>query len=61
VTLAAAPHAQDRGTLIGSVFYTTKNQANSLDTFFGAEAGQLGFFVNQVPSFYNPWGSCILI
>jgi L-asparaginase len=37
---------------IGSAFYTTKNNANSLDTFFSTEAGQLGFFINQVPYFY---------
>lgn len=37
---------------IGSAYYTTKNNANSLDTFFSTEAGQLGFFINQVPYFY---------
>jgi L-asparaginase len=37
---------------IGSAFYTTKNNANSLDTFYSTEAGQLGFYINQVPYFY---------
>lgn len=58
VTLAVSQNARDRGTMItlsdriGSAFYTTKNNANSLDTFFSTEAGQLGFFINQVPYFY---------
>ncbi|PSN62144.1 L-asparaginase [Corynespora cassiicola Philippines] len=58
VTLAASPNARDRGTMItlndriGSAFYTTKNNANSLDTFFSQEAGQLGVFINQVPYFF---------
>ncbi|KAF2020016.1 L-asparaginase [Aaosphaeria arxii CBS 175.79] len=58
VTLAASPAGIGRGTMItlndriGSAFYTTKNNANSLDTFFSTEAGQLGFFINQVPYFY---------
>ncbi|KAJ4301667.1 hypothetical protein N0V90_003760 [Kalmusia sp. IMI 367209] len=58
VTLAVSENAKDRGTMItlndriGSAFYTTKNNANSLDTFFSTEAGQLGFFINQVPYFY---------
>lgn len=26
--------------------------ANSLDTFYSTEAGQLGFYINQVPYFY---------
>ncbi|KAK5943440.1 hypothetical protein PMZ80_004447 [Knufia obscura] len=58
VTLAASPNALGRGTMItlndriGSAFYTTKNNANSLDTFYSTEAGQLGFFINQVPYFY---------
>jgi len=37
---------------IGSAFYTTKMNANSLDTFYSTEAGQLGFYINQVPYFY---------
>ncbi|KAF2829372.1 L-asparaginase [Ophiobolus disseminans] len=58
VTLAASPAAHNRGTMvvlndrIGSAFYTTKNNANTLDTFFSTEAGQLGVFVNQVPFFF---------
>jgi len=58
VTLACSPSAVGRGGMItlndriGSAFYTTKNNANSLDTFYSTEAGQLGFFINQVPYFY---------
>lgn len=48
VTLAASPAGRNRGAMvvlndrIGSAFYTSKNNANSLDTFFSTEAGQLG-------------------
>ncbi|PPJ56384.1 hypothetical protein CBER1_00668 [Cercospora berteroae] len=58
VTLATSANAMGRGAMIslndriGSAFYTTKNNANSLDTFFSTEAGQLGFFINQVPYFH---------
>lgn len=58
VTLAASPAGRDRGTMIvlndriGSAFYTTKNNANTLDTFSSTEAGQLGVFINQVPFFF---------
>lgn len=58
VTLATSPNARGRGAMIvlndriGSAYYTTKNNANSLDTFYSTEAGQLGFFINQVPYFY---------
>ncbi|KAF1936472.1 L-asparaginase [Clathrospora elynae] len=58
VTLAGSPAGRDRGTMIvlndriGSAFYTTKNNANTLDTFFSTEAGQLGVFINQVPFFF---------
>ncbi|KAF2265741.1 L-asparaginase [Lojkania enalia] len=58
VTLAASPAGRNRGTMItlndriGSAFYTTKNNANTLDTFFSTEAGQLGVFINQVPYFF---------
>ncbi|KAJ4989162.1 L-asparaginase 1 [Stagonosporopsis vannaccii] len=58
VVLAGSPAGRDRGTMIvlndriGSAFYTTKNNANSLDTFSSTEAGQLGVFVNQVPYFF---------
>lgn len=56
--LAGSPAGRNRGTMIvlndriGSAFYTTKNNANSLDTFSSTEAGQLGVFVNQVPYFF---------
>lgn len=66
VTLASSAKARGRGTMvtlndrIGSAYVTTKNNANSLDTFYSTEAGQLGFFINQVPYFYfepaNPIG-----
>ncbi|KAF2836987.1 L-asparaginase [Patellaria atrata CBS 101060] len=58
VTLAISPNAKGRGAMItlndriGSAFYTTKNNANSIDTFYSMEAGQLGFFINQVPFFF---------
>lgn len=58
VTLATSPNARGRGAMIvlndriGSAYYTTKNNANSVDTFYSTEAGQLGFFINQVPYFY---------
>ncbi|KAF2188075.1 L-asparaginase [Zopfia rhizophila CBS 207.26] len=58
VTLAASPAGRNRGIMItlndriGSAFYTTKNNANTLDTFFSTEAGQLGIFINQVPYFF---------
>ncbi|KAF9639403.1 putative l-asparaginase protein [Lasiodiplodia theobromae] len=53
VSLAASEKAQGRGVMIalndriGSAFYTQKNNANSLDTFYATEQGQLGFFINQ--------------
>ncbi|KAF4304447.1 putative l-asparaginase protein [Botryosphaeria dothidea] len=58
VSLAASEKARGRGVMIalndriGNPFYTTKNNANSLDTFFATEQGQLGFFINQVPYFF---------
>jgi len=58
VTLAASPAGRNRGTMIvlndriGSAFYTTKNNANTLDTFSSTEAGQLGVFIDQVPYFF---------
>lgn len=58
VTLAASPEARGRGTLIvlndrvGSAFYTSKTNANALDTFKGPEQGYLGFFLNSKPLFY---------
>ncbi|KAI1385603.1 L-asparaginase [Hypoxylon trugodes] len=65
VTLAADPDARGRGTMIvlndriGTAFYTTKTNANSLDTFKAVEQGYLGFFINIKPKFYFapalPW------
>ncbi|KAF2032659.1 L-asparaginase [Setomelanomma holmii] len=61
VALATSPTGRDRGTMIvlndriGSAFYTTKNNPNTLDTFFSTKAGQLGIFINQVTFFlYAP-------
>ncbi|USP75933.1 L-asparaginase 2-4 [Curvularia clavata] len=61
VKLAGSPAGRNRGTMIvlndriGSAFYTTKMNANTLDTFYSTEAGQLGVFINQVPYFfYHP-------
>ncbi|KAL7619709.1 hypothetical protein AAE478_010251 [Parahypoxylon ruwenzoriense] len=58
VTLAADPDARGRGTMIilndriSNAFFTTKSNANSLDTFRAAEQGFLGFFINIKPKFY---------
>lgn len=58
VTLAASPAAKGRGVLvalndrIGSAWYTTKSNANMLDTFKAVEQGFLGFFLNIKPFFY---------
>ena len=47
LSLTFAAHSR-----IGSAFYTSKYNANALDTFHSTEAGQLGFFINQLPYFY---------
>ncbi|KAF8246954.1 L-asparaginase [Wilcoxina mikolae CBS 423.85] len=58
VTLAASPKAQNRGAMIvlndriGSAYYTSKTNSNSLDTFQAVDAGFLGNFVGVVPRFY---------
>ncbi|KAI2603590.1 L-asparaginase [Hypoxylon fragiforme] len=58
VTLAADPDARGRGTMIvlndriSNAYYTTKSNANSLDTFRAVEQGFLGFFINIKPKFY---------
>ncbi|KAF8541078.1 putative L-asparaginase 2 [Trichophaea hybrida] len=58
VTLAASPKAQNRGAMIvlndriGSAYYTSKTNSNSLDTFQAVDAGFLGNFVDVVPRFY---------
>ncbi|KAJ5994878.1 hypothetical protein N7481_001855 [Penicillium waksmanii] len=36
---------------IGSAYTTTKNNANSLDTFYATEQGQVDFFIGQVDFF----------
>lgn len=58
VTLAASPDAVGRGAMvvlndrIASAWYTTKTNANSLDTFKAVEQGYLGYFSNILPKFY---------
>lgn len=58
VTLAANPAAKGRGAMlvlndrIASAYYTTKSNANMLDTFKAVEQGFLGFFLNIKPFFY---------
>lgn len=58
VTLAAAPQAQNRGTMvvlndrIASGFYITKTNATVIDTFKSAEQGYLGAFIGGTPKFY---------
>lgn len=58
VTLAGDPNAKGRGTMIvlndriANAYYTTKSNANSLDTFRAFEQGFLGFFINIKPIFY---------
>jgi L-asparaginase len=58
VTLAAAPQAQNRGTMvvlndrIASGFYITKTNSLMIDTFKAAEQGYLGAFVGGAPKFY---------
>lgn len=61
VTLAGAPAARGRGGMvvlndrIASSWYTTKTNANALDTFQAREQGFLGYFIDIKPVFYyNP-------
>lgn len=57
VAVAAAPEARGRGVMIvmndriGSARYTTKSDANSVDTFKPVGGGYLGTLVNQQPIF----------
>ncbi|MFJ4143241.1 type II asparaginase [Pseudomonas sp. NPDC089734] len=57
VTVAASPEARGRGVMIvlndriGSARYTTKSDANALDTFKSVGSGYLGTLVNQQPLF----------
>lgn len=58
VTLAGSPSARGRGGMvvlndrIASSWYTTKTNANALDTFKSYEMGFLGFFIDIQPIFY---------
>ncbi|KAK7419620.1 hypothetical protein QQX98_003211 [Neonectria punicea] len=60
VTLAASPKGRGRGVMvvlndrIGSAYYTTKSNANSLDTFKAYEQGFLGAFEDVLPFFFYP-------
>jgi L-asparaginase/Glu-tRNA(Gln) amidotransferase subunit D len=60
VVLAGSAAARDRGTMIvlndriGSAFYTTKNNANSLDTFYSTEAGTSLLFSSTPPKTNHP-------
>ncbi|WP_279607243.1 type II asparaginase [Burkholderia ambifaria] len=57
VTVAASPEARGRGVMIvlndriGSARYTTKTNADSLDTFKSPDDGYLGTLVDNVPHF----------
>lgn len=58
VTLAGSESAKGRGGMIvlndriASTWYTTKTNANALDTFKAYEAGYLGYFIDIKPIFY---------
>ncbi|KAF7562223.1 hypothetical protein G7046_g1928 [Stylonectria norvegica] len=60
VILAASESARNRGVMlamndrIGSARFTTKSNANSLDTFRAADEGFLGIFENIQPIFFYP-------
>lgn len=60
VSIAASEEAKGRGALvtlndrIGSAFYTTKSNANTLDTFRALEQGYLGTFLNNDVEFFYP-------
>lgn len=60
VTVAANPESHGRGVLvvlndsIGSGFYITKSNANTLDTFKSVGQGYLGQFVYNNVNFYYP-------
>jgi L-asparaginase len=57
VTVAASPAARGRGVMvvlndrIGSARYTTKTNANTLDTFKSVDDGYIGILIDQVPHF----------
>ncbi|EFX03481.1 L-asparaginase [Grosmannia clavigera kw1407] len=60
VTLAASAKGRGRGVMIvlndriASAYYTTKTNANALDTFKAYEQGFLGVFEDISPVFYYP-------
>ncbi|KAH7127277.1 L-asparaginase, partial [Dactylonectria macrodidyma] len=60
VTLAVSPLGRGRGVMvvlndrIGSAYYITKTNANSLDTFKAYEQGFLGAFEDTKPFFFYP-------
>jgi L-asparaginase len=57
VTVAASPAARGRGVMvvlndrIGSARYTTKTNANTVDTFKSPDDGYLGTLIDNVPHF----------
>ncbi|ORY73843.1 L-asparaginase [Leucosporidium creatinivorum] len=60
VTVAVSPAARNRGAMIvlndriGQATYTSKTNANSLDTFQAIEQGYIGGFLSNKPFFYYP-------
>ncbi|EFX05147.1 L-asparaginase [Grosmannia clavigera kw1407] len=70
VSVAACTAARGRGTMIvtndriGSAWYTEKHHANSVDSFYSAEQGQLGVFLEHRPVFFYgpavPTGKVVL-
>lgn len=60
VTVAASPMAKDRGAMVVmndrilSVYYVTKTDANTQDTFKAVEMGDLGEMISDTPYFFYP-------
>lgn len=60
VTVAASPKAKNRGAMIvmndriASAYYTTKTNANTIDTFKAMEMGFLGEMISNNPFFFYP-------
>ena len=60
VTVAASSKAKNRGAMIvmndriASAYYTTKTNANTMDTFKAMEMGFLGEMISNTPFFFYP-------
>ncbi|OQE28485.1 hypothetical protein PENSTE_c003G05625 [Penicillium steckii] len=60
VTVAASTKAKNRGAMIvmndriASAYYTTKTNANTMDTFKAMEMGFLGEMISNTPFFFYP-------